>query len=92
MAGGREYSRYQEKLIKRYFRHKDTILVTRLQELASEVYLAEGKQADQLWTRIEKALAGLETDPPLPDSRVRTILDARDPAKLAELMNELATR
>jgi len=92
MAGGREYSRYQEKLIKRYFRHKDSILVTRLQELASEVYLAEGKDADRLWVRIEKALAGLETDPPLPEAQVRTVLESRDAAKLATLLNGLAVR
>ena len=92
MAGGREYSNYQRKLINRYYNHKDSILVTRLQELASELYLAEGKEADRLWTRVEKALAGLDTDPPLPEAQVRTILETRDPAKLAELMNTLATR
>lgn len=92
MAGGREYSNYQRKLINRYYNHKHSILVTRLQEFASELYLAEGKEADKLWARVEKALAGLETDPPLPDARVRAILDTRDPAKLAELMGTLATR
>jgi len=92
MAGGREYSRYQKKIINRYYQHKDTILVSRLQELASELYLAEGKQADQLWTRAERALNGLETEPPLPETRVKAVLDARDPAKLAELLNDLAVR
>ncbi|MEM7755513.1 MAG: hypothetical protein AAF297_07730 [Planctomycetota bacterium] len=92
MAGGREYSNYQRKLINRYYNHKDSILVVRLQELASELYLAEGKEADRLWVRAEKALAGLNTDPPLPADTVRTILETKDPAKLAELMTTLATR
>jgi hypothetical protein len=92
VAGGREYTRYQKGIINRYFQHKDAILVTRLQELTSELYLAEGKKADQLWTRAEKALVQLKTEPEIPEKRKRAILDGRDVGKLAELLNELATR
>jgi hypothetical protein len=38
-----EYSSYQKKVIQNYYQHKDTIVLTRLQELVTELYLAEEK-------------------------------------------------
>ena len=45
MAKGQEYSSYQRKVINRYYDNIDTITLTRLQELVSDLYLAEGKKA-----------------------------------------------
>ena len=38
-----EYSKYQQKIIKNYYEHQDTILLQRLGEQITELYLAEGK-------------------------------------------------
>lgn len=90
MAKGQYLSSYQRGIVKRFYRHRDTILVTRLQEATSEVYLAEGKAADRLWKKIDETLGKLETEPPVPESRIRQIVDNRDAALLAGLVNELA--
>lgn len=92
MAGGREYSRYQEGIIRRYFLHKGSIQIGRLQELVGALYLASGREADKLWATAEKTLRALETDPPIPPSRIEAVLASKDAAKLAELVGELDRR
>ncbi|MEE8170358.1 MAG: hypothetical protein V3T70_07405 [Phycisphaerae bacterium] len=56
-----DYSPYQKKLISRYYEHKDVILLNRLQELVSELFLAEtDRKRDQLWNRAQKAMTQLK--------------------------------
>ena len=50
-----EYSSYQKKVIQNYYQHKDTIVLTRLQELVTDLYLAEGKKRAGIWQRIATA-------------------------------------
>lgn len=92
MARRPDLTSSQRKIVNRYYLHKDTIVVTRLQEIVSDLYLAEGKKADALWKRAEKALAGVQTEPPLPKSRLEQSVGARDVTKLAELVGELSAR
>jgi hypothetical protein len=79
--GKQEYSKNQKKIISRYYDNLDTIMLTKLQELASEIYLAEGKKKklDQLWDRVGKAMDNIHVPP-----EIRAhILEKRDPAVLA---------
>lgn len=86
MAGGREYSRYQQGIIKRYYEHRDGILQSRLGEIVGDLALAETeKHRDSLWKRAAKALEKVSAK----DARVRTILEKRDAEGLAKLVNEL---
>ncbi len=86
MAKGQHLSSHQKGIVKRYYEHRDTIAITRLQELVSELYLeSSAKKRAQLWTRAEKALATLDAN----DARVRTILDEKDVEKLAALLGEI---
>ena len=85
MAGGREYSQTQKKIIDRYYEHRDSIMAQKLGEIVSELYLAEGKKAESLWKRAEKALANLSAN----DARVRKVLDERSLEGLAKLVNDL---
>jgi hypothetical protein len=85
MAGDREYTRYQKGIINRYYQHQDTIMARKLGEIVSELYLAEGKAADRLWGRAEKALAQLAAN----DTRVKKVLQTRDVEGLARLANDL---
>lgn len=89
MAGGREYTHHQRKIINRYYEHLDTITLTKLGELVSELYLAIGdeKKSATLWKRAEKALAKVEAS----DARVRKVLSERDVKGLASLVNDLAS-
>lgn len=59
-----EYSSYQKKVIQNYYQHKDTIVLTRLQELVTELYLAETEaKTKKLWQQVEKALNKIKLKP-----------------------------
>ncbi|MBY0586116.1 hypothetical protein K2X85_03005 [bacterium] len=80
-----DYSPYQKKIIKRYYDQASNIGLTRLQELTTEIFLAEGKKKDRLWKQVAGTLAKLE----LPPSRIEHILAKQDPQLLAEVVKEL---
>lgn len=88
MPSEREFSAQQRKIINRYYEHRDTISVTKLSEIISDLALNADnpKKTDQLWTRAEKHLAHLSAN----DTRVARILSERDVTGLAQLVNELA--
>ena len=46
----RDYSNYQKKIIKRFYDNREGIDSQRLSEIASDLYLAEGKKKDRLWS------------------------------------------
>lgn len=59
-----DYTPYQKKIINRYYDHKDQILLVRLQEIVTDLFLAdtEAKQKS-LWNRAAKAMQGLKVPP-----------------------------
>lgn len=57
-------SQYQQKVIGRYYDHLDTIMLQKLGELVTEIYLAETeKKQKRLWERAEKAMIKLKIKP-----------------------------
>jgi hypothetical protein len=82
------YSPYQQKIIDRYYRNFDAIKLQRLSEIATELYLTEGKKLERLWTQVEQSLRKLE----VPDSRVTHIMTKRDPALLVSLLKEVESK
>jgi hypothetical protein len=80
-----DHSPYQQKIIKRYYNNYDSIQSQKLAEMVTELYLAEGKKRDRLWTRVSEVLTKLE----FPASRIEHLLQKRDPALLAGIMQEL---
>jgi hypothetical protein len=80
-----DYTPYQQKIIKRYYDNYDTIKSQRLSELATELYLAEGKKRDRLWGQVEQTLRKLE----FPESRIVHLMEKRDPALLVGILKEL---
>jgi hypothetical protein len=84
----RDYSPYQQKIIKRYYRNFDAIKTQRLANLATELYLAEGKTRDRLWKQVGETLTKLE----FPASRIEHLLEKRDPALLPGILKELEGR
>ena len=51
-----DYTPYQKKIIDRYYKNFDAIKHQQLSELATELYLAEGKKRIRLWKRVEEIL------------------------------------
>ncbi len=80
-----EYSKAQKKIIDRYYEHFDTIMLTKLQELVGELYLAESKKKqDQLWERIRKAMINMQ----VPAEIMNHILEKRSPMILAKNLED----
>lgn len=75
-----EYSPNQKKIISRYYDHREAIMLEKLSELVSELYLAEtDKQRERLWTRAAAAMKNLGVKP----SIVAHLLEKRSPEILA---------
>jgi hypothetical protein len=83
-----DYTPYQQKIIKRYYRNFDAIKFQRLSELATDLYLADGKKRDRLWDQVAESLRKLE----FPESRVSHLLQMRDPALLVGILKELEAK
>jgi hypothetical protein len=81
MSAKRDYTRHQQKIIKRYYDNLGTIKSQRLAELAGELYLATGKKTADAMTALG-----------VPKSRIEHILKQRNPAILAELVKELEAK
>lgn len=77
---------YQQKIVKRYYNNYDAIQVQRLSELATDLYLAEGKAKDRLWKRVEQILTKME----FPAARIEHLLARRDPSLLPGILKELS--
>ena len=83
MAGGREYSKHQQDLIKRYYENRDDIMKQKLAELVSDIYLCtSAKRLDRLWERVGKALNNLKMEPAV----VADLIERRDIKLLAEIV------
>jgi hypothetical protein len=85
MMSERDYTPYQQKIIKRYYDNTDTIQRQRLAELVGELYLAEGKKRDRLWAAAAAAMQKLG----VPQSRIDHLVQQRNAALVAEVVKEL---
>jgi len=68
-----DYTPYQRKIIDRYYDHRDEIMLGKLQEIVTELYLAEGeRKLDQLWKQAGKAMKALKIPQPIHDHILAT--------------------
>ena len=80
-----ELSKYQQKIVKNYYDNLDTALLQRLGEQVTDLYLAEGKKREKLWTSITGSLSKLGVKAP----RIETLRKSDDARQLANLLQEL---
>jgi hypothetical protein len=80
-----DYTPYQQKIIKRYYDNFDDIKQQRLSELATELYLAEGKKRERLWKQVAEALTKLD----FPQTRIDHLMSKKDPALVVGIVGEL---
>ncbi len=83
-----ERSKYQQKIIKNYYENQETILLQRLSERVTELYLAEGKARATQWKHITSTLEKLK----VPASRIEQLKKQDNPALLAKLVEELLAK
>ncbi|MEK6799120.1 MAG: hypothetical protein AABZ12_09170 [Planctomycetota bacterium] len=80
-----DYTPYQRKAINRYYDHKDDILLGRLGEIVTDLYLAEDQgKCRRLWSRAEKAMAGLR----IPEPLAKHILESQKVEMLARNLQQ----
>jgi hypothetical protein len=81
----REYSDYQKNVISNYYQNLDSINLTKLGELVSELYLAETNvKKDRLWQRAHKAMLNLK----IPPAIIGHIMAKKDVRILAKNLND----
>ena len=67
------YTKYQTDVIGRYYDNLDTIMLQKLGELVTELYLARtDAQKTRLWDRVQKAMEKLKIHPGLIDHIMAT--------------------
>jgi hypothetical protein len=83
-----EYSKHQQKIIKNYYQNREAISLQRLQELVTELYLAEGKKREKQWEYIVTALKKLG----LSEKRIDHLRSQDDPQMLAKVVEEMLAK
>ena len=78
-------SSYQQRVIRNYYQNQDAILIQRLGDLVTDLFLAEGKKRQRLWERAATALEKLE----VPKDQVRHVVQSDNPTLLANLLKQL---
>ncbi len=80
-----DYTPHQKRIIERYYDSRDQIMLARLGEIVTELYLAEADKArDRLWSRAAKAMQALKVPPALAEH----ILTQRKPEILARNLRD----
>ena len=78
-------SKYQKTIISNYYENLDTIMLQKLSELVTELYLAETTaKKDRLWQRAHKAMKKLKIAPVI----IQHIMTKKDVEILAKNLND----
>ena len=79
------FSRYQQSVIKNYYKNRDAVSLQRAQELLTELYLAEGKKRDKVWdsmfTNVERM--------GVPADQIEHLRKERNPELVAKLIEKM---
>ncbi len=93
MAKGQHLTKHQTGIVRRYYEHRDTLTVTKLQETVSDLYLAAGdpaaaKAAAKKWRWAGDALLRLRVESDV----VGRIVESKDVEGLARVVGEFGLR
>ena len=81
----REYTDYQKNAISNYYKNVDTLMLGKLSELVSELFIEESEaKRKRLWQRVEKAMVNLK----VPDVIAKHIMEKKDVKILAKNIQE----
>jgi len=80
-----DYSQYQKAVISEYYDNLDTIMLQKLGELVTELYLADtDTKRDRLWRRAHKAMLRLKVPPAI----INHIIEKKDVEILAKNLQD----
>lgn len=77
-------TKYQEKVIKNYYRNRDAIALQKAMEQVTELYLSEGKKRATVWQRLVGNLEKIG----LPADQIQHLQEQDDPALVAEVLKK----
>ncbi len=83
-----KFSKHQQSIIKNYYENREAISLQRLQELVTELYLAEGKKRQKQWKMIVGHLEKLE----IPKPQIDHLVAQDDPTLVAQLVEKLMAK
>ena len=76
---------YQERAIRNYYQNRDEIMLQRLEELVTDLFLAEGKGKTRLWNRAAEVLEKLN----VPATEIQRLVASDNPTLLANVVTKL---
>ena len=79
------HSKYQQRIIKNYYENRDTIALQRVQELVTELYLAEGKKRAKHWKSLANHLEKLDVK----QATIDHLIQQDNPELVANLLQTL---
>ena len=80
-----KHSNYQEKIIKNYYQNREAIALQRVQEMVTELYLAEGKKRARLWKNLTGHLEKLGVK----QQQIDHLVEQDNPELIANLVKKL---
>ena len=83
-----KHTSHQQRIIQNYYQNRDAIAVQRLQELVSELYLAEGKKRERVWERIALHMEKAGVKP----SQIAHLRKQDNPELVASLVTKLVEK
>jgi len=78
------YSRYQQSVIRNYYSNKDNVSLQRVQELLTDLYLAEGKKLGKVWDSLFLHLERIG----VPADQLAHLKEAKNPELIAQLIQK----
>ncbi len=87
MAKGEYLSNYQQKVVNNYYANRDTIFVTKLATIVSDLAITHSdKERGRLWAKAKEFLAKTSANP----TRVQKLLAEKNLEEFAKVVNELS--
>lgn len=83
-----QYSKHQQKIIKNYYDNRDAIALQRVQEMVTELYLAEGKKRAKLWNSLPGHLEKLG----ISKGEIENVVAQEKPELVAKLVERVMSK
>jgi len=78
-------SNYQDRVIRNYYQNRDDIMLQRLGELVTDLFLAEGKAKSRIWKRVAEILEKLKVH----KGEIERLVRSDNPTLVANVLKKL---
>lgn len=83
-----QFSKHQQNIIKNYYQNRDAIALQRVQELVTELYLAEGKKRAKLWDSLPAHLEKMG----ISKAEIENVVAQEKPELVAKLVERVMSK